>query len=42
MLGFFAEGEYPAHRSVPATGPLKGALQNLQRHGLGKIAKKRR
>jgi len=42
MLAFFADGEYPTHFNVPATGPLKGALQNLQRQGLGKSAKKRR
>src|SRR5438445_280888 len=40
--GFFAEGEYPTDFSVPAAGPLKGALHDLQRQGLGKSAKKRR
>ena len=42
MLGFFREGEYPNHLSEPAYGPLNGALQNLQRQGLGKSAKNRR
>src|SRR5439155_2546180 len=40
--GFFADGEYPTHFSVPAAGPLKGALHDLQRQGLGKSAKRRR
>ena len=40
--GFLVEGEYPSHRNVPEAGPLKGALHDLHRHGLGSKPNSRR
>src|ERR1700739_2510634 len=39
MFGFLRDGDQPSRRIVPADGPRNGALQNLQRQGLGRSPK---